>query len=284
MPFQAPRSFENDLSQQLRKVHGEIMRIVSGPYTIKQKAKALAEYGQILAPWAQAVMVKATEKANRFNLAEWRKISIKISKELDNVYTRSAVANALNDLSIEGAHLIQSLPEQAGLEVEALAQSAAKSGIRQEELQELVYHKGEITAARAELIARTEVARQQSLLTQVRAVSIGSEGYIWRTADDGRVRPTHAALDGKYIRWDDPPECDPGYRAHAGQIFNCRCYPEPVFGETPTQQGPVPDGPIDRGVLPLMPDLLARPAAVMTPPAASVSAGLDPLEVDIPLF
>lgn len=283
MPFQAPRSIERDLSQALKKVHNEVMRIVSAPISIRHKVQALADYGQILAPWAQGVMVRTVEKSNRFNLAEWRKISVALSKKLANEYTRSAVANALNDLSIEGARLISSLPEQAGLEVEAIAQAAARDGIREEALQDLVYHKGEITAARAELIARTEVARQQSLLTQVRAVSIGSEGYIWRTADDGRVRPMHAALDGKFIRWDEPPECDPGYHAHAGQIFNCRCYPEPVISDRPTEQGPVPAGPIDRGLMPPIPDL-TRPAPVVPRLPSARMPVTDPEIADIPLF
>ena len=29
--------------------------------------------------------------------------------------------------------------------------------------------------------------------------------YIWRTQGDGKVRPSHAANDGKIFAWDDPP-------------------------------------------------------------------------------
>jgi SPP1 gp7 family putative phage head morphogenesis protein len=29
--------------------------------------------------------------------------------------------------------------------------------------------------------------------------------YVWRTRDDKKVRPSHAANDGRIFAWDDPP-------------------------------------------------------------------------------
>ncbi len=42
--------------------------------------------------------------------------------------------------------------------------------------------------------------------------------YIWRTAGDDKVRPSHAANEGKIIAWDKPPDT-----GHPGEDFNCRC-------------------------------------------------------------
>ena len=46
--------------------------------------------------------------------------------------------------------------------------------------------------------------------------------YIWRTRGDGKVRPSHAANDGKIFAWDDPPPT-----GHPGEDYGCRCTAEP---------------------------------------------------------
>ena len=97
---------------------------------------------------------------------------------------------------------------------------------------EAIYATGHVTKGRANLIARTEVARTSSKLVEARARHVGSDGYIWRTAGDADVRREHRVLNGKYFRWGDPPVAgSAGERAHAGQIYNCRCVPEPVVPE-----------------------------------------------------
>lgn len=78
------------------------------------------------------------------------------------------------------------------------------------------------------VIARTEVARTSSVLTQARAEHAGSTGYIWRTARDGDVRPSHKAMNGRFVRWGEPPTLD-NLRGHAGCLPNCRCYADPVI-------------------------------------------------------
>jgi SPP1 gp7 family putative phage head morphogenesis protein len=52
--------------------------------------------------------------------------------------------------------------------------------------------------------------------------------YVWRTRGDNKIRPTHAAKDGKIFSWDAPL---PAY--HPGEQKNCRCWAEPyVQGRT----------------------------------------------------
>lgn len=48
--------------------------------------------------------------------------------------------------------------------------------------------------------------------------------YIWRTQGDSRVRPSHAANDGRIFAWDDPPGT-----GHPGEDFGCRCWAEPYI-------------------------------------------------------
>ena len=252
MPFKPRRSTERELRRRCKQVAKEVARITSTGADATSVVYALEEYAQLLAPWAQDVMLKIVEMSDQQNLGMWRELGAKMAERLKTLYTRDAVAIAIRDLSLEGAKLITSIPldidvevetdEQAAamtgtrqealreyiaVEVETAAQAAAMTGTRHEALREYIASRGGVAQSRAELIARTEVSRQTTILTQTRAVSIGSEGYIWRTADDGRVRPSHAAMNGQFVKWSEPPTLD-GLTGHAGALPNCRCYPEPV--------------------------------------------------------
>lgn len=50
-----------------------------------------------------------------------------------------------------------------------------------------------------------------------------STHYIWRTQDDVKVRPEHAANDDKIFAWDNPPDT-----GHPGEGYGCRCWAEPI--------------------------------------------------------
>lgn len=42
--------------------------------------------------------------------------------------------------------------------------------------------------------------------------------YVWRTREDDKVRPSHAANNGKVFSWSDPPPT-----GHPGEAPGCRC-------------------------------------------------------------
>lgn len=92
----------------------------------------------------------------------------------------------------------------------------------------------EKSKARANLIARTEVSKTQSTLTQARSEILNLPAYIWRTSEDQRVRKAHDKMDGVIVFWDNAPspesivkEKNVGHY-HAGCIWNCRCYAEVI--------------------------------------------------------
>lgn len=87
---------------------------------------------------------------------------------------------------------------------------------------------------KAKLIARTEVSKTSTALTESRCKNIGIRWYNWRTSNDQRVRSSHDHMNNVLVRWDNPPspetlinEKNVGYY-NAGNIYNCRCYPEPI--------------------------------------------------------
>lgn len=59
-------------------------------------------------------------------------------------------------------------------------------------------------------------------LTEFQQREAGYNRYIWHSQDDPKVRPEHAANDGKVFSWDTPPPT-----GHPGEHYNCRCYAEP---------------------------------------------------------
>ncbi len=49
--------------------------------------------------------------------------------------------------------------------------------------------------------------------------------YIWHTRGDDKVRPSHAANNGKIFAWDNPPAT-----GNPGEEYGCRCWAEPYYG------------------------------------------------------
>lgn len=84
-------------------------------------------------------------------------------------------------------------------------------------------------ARSAALRARSASYRYGGIANRILQRAFGRTQYIWRTRRDGRVRPTHARLEGTRQRWDDPPVISPdGRRGHPGEDFNCRCIALPT--------------------------------------------------------
>jgi SPP1 gp7 family putative phage head morphogenesis protein len=90
------------------------------------------------------------------------------------------------------------------------------------------------TKANIDLIARTEVSKTSTALTQARAEEVGFNWYKWKTCKDQRVRHSHEHMDGVLVNFSNPPSPEQlvGQKSaghyNAGCIYNCRCYPEVV--------------------------------------------------------
>lgn len=145
------------------------------------------------------------------------------------------MGQVMQSIIAEQVKYIKSLPLEAAdrvYDIQNRAIEAAVTGGRAEHFAKEIAASGDIAKSRAALIARTELGRATGALDQARALSIGSNGYIWRTAEDGDVRHSHREMEGKFVEWGKPPTLD-GMTGHAGEFPNCRCYKEIVF---PTSQ------------------------------------------------
>lgn len=167
---------------------------------------------------------------SRRNEAAWAEHGREMGRELTRELRDAQVGTAWREMLAAQVTLIKSIPLEAAQRVHGMVQEGIAASTRSTGIAKEILKTEDAPLWRAKLIARTEVSRASSVLTQVRAEQMGSEGYVWRTSRDGDVRPTHEAMEGKYVRWDSPPKTDAGLAPyHAGCGPNCRCWPDPVL-------------------------------------------------------
>lgn len=138
---------------------------------------------------------------------------------------------------LSNVQLIKTLPTDVAEKVVFDIKDYALKGERATTIAQIIRNKTDQHArASARLIARTEVSKTTTALTRARSENLGLMWYIWRTAQDGdRVRKSHRIMEGVLVNWHNPPspEALVGEKSegnyHAGEIWNCRCYPEPVI-------------------------------------------------------
>lgn len=225
--FNASIRIERDFARHLRKIAASIGHKVeqfdpmdAGEMSALQHL--LKQYSELIRPWAKAVSRRMLADVSRKDEREWNKVSKRMSEGIRaEVHKNSVTGKLLRALHAEQVELITSLPLEAAQRVHDLTLKGLESSVRAADIAREIMRSGEVTKSRANLIARTEVARTSSLLTESRAKSIGSEGYIWRTSRDQDVRLSHKKMEGKFVRWDSPPTLTDGTTTHAGQIYNC---------------------------------------------------------------
>ena len=203
------------------------------PAVLPTIEQLLQRYAEALTPWAERAAAEMLSEVNRRDEQAWMLQAKDLSRALRLEIRTAPTGAAMQALMAEQVGLIKSIPLDAAQRVHKLTIEAIEDSNRASEISKAIQASGDVAKSRADLIARTEVARTASTLTEARALHVGSPGYFWRTAGDGDVREDHRELEGKFIRWDDPPIADKrtGRRAHAGCIYGCRCYPEPVIPE-----------------------------------------------------
>lgn len=209
---------------------GELIKAfpAGDPQALPTIEDMLRRYAEALTPWALGVAQRMLSDANARDLANWRVLTAEMKTELRREILEAPTGERMKELLGQQVTLIKSLPLDAAQRVHELTIRGLEDGTRAKEIAAEIMRSGEVAENRAMLIARTEVARTSSVLTQARAEHAGSTGYIWRTARDGDVRPSHKAMNGRFVRWGEPPTLD-NLRGHAGCLPNCRCYADPVI-------------------------------------------------------
>lgn len=212
--------------------------IVNGMYdgsqtSARRAMERLRQYADIISPWAETVATRMLNGVTHQEEKQWRTLSRDISAGLRHQMQHSAIGQVARSMIEQNIQWMKSIPLHAAdriADIQSQAIDAMIHGERPIALMDAILRTGEVAKSRARLIARTEIARATQALTQARATAIGSEGYIWRTARDPDVRHSHAHMEGKFVRWENPPTLD-GMTGHAGALPNCRCYCDVVIPE-----------------------------------------------------
>jgi SPP1 gp7 family putative phage head morphogenesis protein len=225
--FERVRRAEQQYAKGLRGIARHIGELARGmasehPDELAALEEQLRGYGDIIGPWAEKHAARMLADVSRRDEAVWADIAKTMSRALRQEILTAPTGIMLREMLAENVTLIRSLPLEAAQRVHVLTLEGLTSAKRPEEIAKEILRSGEVSIGRANTIARTEVARTSSGLVEVRAIHVGSEGYVWRTAGDSDVRESHKKMNGKFVRWDEPPTLD-WMTGHAGQLVNCRC-------------------------------------------------------------
>lgn len=240
--FKMSSAAEREFYKQLKKVAEESAKVVrkhtKGASIIDEPGmiKALRKYSESLTPWAMRQSEKLLKQVSNSNKRSYRNKSETMSYLLKTNFSEIQSTEAALALMNEQVALIKSIPLEAGLRAQNIAQKNILEGRRAQpdpsvvdQLKKEMGMTEEVAVNKAKLIARTETARANSAFVESRAASVGSEGYIWKSAKSPNSRKSHVQMHNKFVRWDTPPTLSDGTTGHAGTFPNCLCYPDPVL-------------------------------------------------------
>lgn len=173
------------------------------------------------------------------NARSWREAARKSSKGLrfyKSLFAELKKRDEFNNLISDSAYLIKTLPlsisKRIVKKIARLGIEGKRSSTIAEEIKKYI---PEGSKASAQLIARTQVAKTYAAITETRAKAIGVKAYIWHTVGGPRVRDSHRHMNDVIVLYADPPSPEvlihkkSQGRYHAGGIYNCRCYEEPIL-------------------------------------------------------
>jgi len=227
----AERKFSTALRKVARIVGGIVHSHVDGSKLINEArmVEALKLYSDSLEPWAKRLAAEMFKQLSRTNKRAYESAGKNIGAALVSNMAENAIGSVSHALQNRQVELIKSLPIEAGIRAQGLAQQAAMGGRRADEVAEALARTEGVTLSRATLIARTEIAKANAALTQARAAYVGATQYIWQTAEDGDVRDSHAKMQGLVFDFDRPPTLEDGMTGNPGEFPNCRCFAEPII-------------------------------------------------------
>lgn len=242
--FVAKKRIEADYSRRLRIVFSVIEKNIAG-MTVAEAEKKIIEI--IASPQFDKLVNLAASKmvtmVKADNEKTWRAAAAKgsfgkqFNKSLKDEMSKKGTQAAVYQILMENAKLIKSVPQAAAKRITQQVYEEYLKGNRGVTIQRIVSAEAPLlTTKRIRLIARTEVAKANAAMTEVRSRDMGADWYIWRSSKDERVRSSHWFMEGILVPWDGSPnpetlsgEKNRFGRYHAGCCPNCRCYAEPFI-------------------------------------------------------
>lgn len=244
--WQAQRRIESDYDRAIRRLIQRTWQIIGidpdllNPWDFVRRLERLANTGSF-SHFAFSIAKKMVTQTFYDTARTWRQAAKGGSKgrlvyESLRNELQGPVGGTVTMLIERNARIIRSQPFNLAEQLTRYIQAETLKGKRHDQIaQELLSKFPYMSASKAALIARTEASKSHTALIQARADRLGIAWYVWRTSQDARVRNSHAHMEGVLCRFDTPPS--PELLANeknvgaynAGEIYNCRCYPEPLI-------------------------------------------------------
>lgn len=233
LPLAEERALERYLTTLTREAADEVRELVARGVSINDLLPLEQQLGGIRLRLAERIQSSEVSeivdafgrRVNAKNLADTARV-LRMSPEALPV----DLQRVLEAFRRENVRLIGSVLDDQISEVSELVREAVRTGRRVEDLAEDIEARFGVSTSRARLIARDQVLKANSAMTQTRMTAAGVSRYRWSTSRDERVRPMHRELEGQIFSWSDPPVTTPkGERNHPGEDYQCRCLPVAVL-------------------------------------------------------
>ena len=150
---------------------------------------------------------------------------------LDDYYTGELYRKMMEEWVDENVGLIKTIPQESLGKMRRIVLEGYRKGETTTSIVKKIQRTYGVDRRHAQLLARDQIAKLNSNITQRQQRDAGVQEYIWSTSGDSRVRDDHKRLNNKRFRWDDPPVVDTrtGRRCHPGEDYQCRCVALAVF-------------------------------------------------------
>lgn len=235
------KPIERQLADSLHILTVRVEKIANEYNSLAEITAAISQITQypVWKRYALEQAVKMSRMVAVQNAKTWREAAAKGQRSRE-IYQALRAEMATNARFIEqvrkNAEAITSLPDDISRHITKHASTVALRGERAAVLVPKIREAApELSEARINLIARTETAKTQAAVTEIRSQQVGVDWYIWKTSEDQRVRSSHKHMLGVACQFSSPPspealkgEPSVGYYGPGG-IWNCRCYAAPVI-------------------------------------------------------
>ena len=235
MSFARPRKLELDYQRLIEALMRQWIKLPAGA-SLDDIFAALTQGDQEhLGATAGRLAYGMVTAVAKVNATSWRQAAKKSTqgRRIHELLLREMsgpAGVAVRSFVEANARLIRSIPQDLAQDI---AQQIATRQMRGERADviaaDLRTRMPEITKAKAQLIARTNVAMTATAISQARAENLNLRWYRWDTSEDVRVRLSHRKMDKVLCAWNDPPSPEAliGEKSYGtyppGGTFNCRC-------------------------------------------------------------
>lgn len=235
------KAVEKQLVASLRSLTKQVKRITQQSQSAEEITAAISALSNS-EQWKKLAVAEAVKMVRGIavkNARTWREAA-RQGQRSHQIY-QSLKAEIFNnrrfvELVQRNASYIKALPDDVSRHITRHVSTQALRGERADTLVEHLRSKApELSEARINLIARTETAKTQAAVTQIRAEQVGVQYYVWQTAEDSRVRSSHRHMQGVICDYRNPPspeklrgETSVGNYG-PGEIWNCRCFAAPLI-------------------------------------------------------